>query len=195
MERFLNAVKAEASALDRSRGQPRFATVTSVDTNRPAVRVSLQPEGVLTGWLPVLSPWVGAGWGLSCPPTPGDQVLVVAQEGDSDHGVVIGRAWSDSATTPTTPAGEFWLTHQSGTFIKLTNDGTIRIQGSVFVNGGIFATGDVHAKGNVTINGNMLATGDVSDGHGSVAALRGHYNGHQHGDPQGGLSSVPTPQD
>ena len=51
MDRFLNAVKAHAGALDRGQGQPRFATVASVDPARYAARVSLQPEGVLTGWV------------------------------------------------------------------------------------------------------------------------------------------------
>ena len=77
MDRFLNAIKASAAAMDRAGAQPRFAVVTSVDPTRPAVRVALQPEGVITGWLPVLSPWIGAGWGMSCPPSPGDQVFEV----------------------------------------------------------------------------------------------------------------------
>ena len=114
MERFLNAIKAQSAALDRGTAQPRFATITSVDPTRPAARVTLQPEGVLSGWLPILSPWVGNGWGMSCPPSPGDQVLVLAQEGDAEHGIIVGRAWSDSARTPQAPSGELWLVHQSG---------------------------------------------------------------------------------
>jgi len=58
MDRFLNVLKAHASALDRAQGQPRFALVASVDPARYAARVTLQPEGVLTGWLPILAPWV-----------------------------------------------------------------------------------------------------------------------------------------
>ncbi len=65
MERFLNALKAQAGALDQFVGQPRFGIVTSVDPSSATARVQLQPEGVLTGWLPVLSAWVGAGWGWS----------------------------------------------------------------------------------------------------------------------------------
>lgn len=181
--------------MDRSSAQPRFAIVTSVDPARPAVRVSLQPEGVITGWLPILSPWVGAGWGLSCPPTPGDQVFVLSQEGDADNGVVIGRAWSDSATTPAAPSGELWLTHKTGSFVKLQNDGTIRMQGDVYVTGGIFATGDMRITGNIQTTGNIAASGNVSDAHASMAALRGHYNAHGHPDPQGGTTAPPNQQD
>jgi phage baseplate assembly protein gpV len=171
MQRFLNAVKAQAAAQDRSAGQPRFGVVTSVDPTRPAARVSLQPEGVITGWLPVLSPWIGAGWGMACPPSIGDQVLVLPQEGESDHGVIVGRAWSDQARTPTAPVGELWMVHQSGSFIKLISDGTIQMQGDLHVNG------------------------DVYDRLGSMNRLRQHYDEHTHADPQGGESSTPTPQD
>ena len=37
--------------------------------------------------------------------------------------------------------------------------------------------------------------GDVFDRHGSLAQLRGHYNAHKHGDPQGGMTSAPDAQD
>jgi phage baseplate assembly protein gpV len=156
MQRFLNTIKSHAAALDGAHGQPRFALVTSVDPDRYAARVALQPEGVITGWLPIIAPWVGAGWGMSCPPAPGDQVLVVTQEGSAENGVIVGGSFSDSARPPGTPVGEIWLVHSSGTSLKLVSDGTVRIQG------------DLHVSGN------------VFDYHGSLDQLRGHYNQHCH---------------
>ena len=168
----MNALKSQAGALDQSLAQPRFGTVTSVDPNTATARVLLQPEAVLSGWLPVLSPWIGAGWGMSCPPSPGDQVLVLAQEGDAEHGVIIGRAFSDTASPPPAPAGELWLFHASGSFIKLLNDGTIGMQG------------------NVTITGDLKVAGSISDGHGKLADLRSHYNLHHHIDSRGSQTST-----
>jgi phage gp45-like len=110
-------------------------------------------------------------------------VLVLPQEGHAEHGVVIGRAWSDQARTPPAPSGEFWLVHQTGSFLKLTADGAIRLNGEVFV------------TGNVRVTGNITATGHVRDGHGALADLRTRYNAHTHSDPQGGTSSPPTPRD
>lgn len=176
MDRLLNALKAHASALDRALGQPRFALVVSIDPARYAARVALQPEGVLTGWLPILSSWIGAGWGMTCPPNPGDQVLVLAQEGDGDNGVIVGSSFSDAARSPGGPPGELWLVHSSGSFVKLLNDGTVRVQG------------DLHVVGNV------YATGDISDGYGALSQLRTDYNVHTHPDPQGGSTGLPTPQ-
>ena len=169
MQRFLNAMKSHAAAMDRGAGQPRFGLVTSVDPQRYAARVALQPEGVITGWLPILSGWIGAGWGLVCPPSPGDQVLVLPQEGNAEHGVIVGSSFSDLARPPQgAPAGEFWLVHRSGSFLKLANDGTVQVNG------------DLHVAGN------------VYDAHGSLAQLRGHYNQHTH---PGSASTSPSPQD
>lgn len=171
MQRLLNSLKAQAAALDGAKGRPRFATVVSVDPARHAARVTLQPEGVMTGWLPVLSPWVGAGWGMAAPPMPGQQVLVLPQDGEGEHGVIVGGAWSDASAAPAAPVGELWLVHQSGSFVKLTNDGTVRVNGDLHVNG------------------------DVYDRYGSLDRLRGNYNGHSHSDPQGGSVGTTTAPD
>ncbi len=156
MDRFLNAIKAQAAALDRGQGQARFAIVTSVDPQRYAARVRMQPEGVLTGWLPILTAWMGAGWGMACPPRPGDQVLVLAQEGDAENGVIVGASFSDRARAPAASPGELWLVHGSGASLRLANDGTVRI------------SGDLHVEG------------DVFDRAGSLARLRAHYDAHVH---------------
>ena len=171
MDQFLNALKAQSGAQDAASGRTRFGVVTSVDPEAGTARVTLQPEGVLTGWLPLLSPWVGAGWGMSCPPAPGDQVMVLPQEGDAEHGLIAARTWSKSSAAPATPVGELWLTHKSGSFIRLLNDGRVAVKGDLHVNG------------------------DVYDRHGSLAQLRNHYNMHVHSDPQGGLTAIPDKQD
>jgi phage baseplate assembly protein V len=166
-----NIIKSHASNLDQSAGQVKFAVVTSVNTANHTARVIIQPEGVLSGWLPILSLWVGNGWGMACPPTPGDQVLLVPQEGNVEQGIIVGRVFSVKQASPPAPSGEFWLMHQSGSFLKLSNDGTIRI------------------------NGDLHVAGDVYDRHGSVSALRGHYNSHNHVAGNNQTTSSPTPLD
>jgi uncharacterized protein involved in type VI secretion and phage assembly len=171
MERLLNIIKQHAGALDQGGSQPRFATVTSVNPGAATAKVTLQPEGVLSGWLPVLSPWVGNGWGIYCPPSPGDQVLVLAQEGDAEHGIVIGRAFSNAQMPPSAPVGELWLMHNSGSCIKLQNDGKIQMHGDLYVEG------------------------DIYDRQGSLSRLRGRYDGHTHTDSRGGTTTGPNQQD
>jgi phage baseplate assembly protein gpV len=183
MDRFLNEMKIHAGTLDQRIGQPRFALVSSFDPATYTARVLLQPEGVLSGWLPVLSPWLGAGWGFAAPLPPGTQVLVVAQEGASEQGVVIGAAFSQLAPPPAAAVGEIWLQHQSGSFLKLSNDGSIAGQASQFT-----------LTGNLTVSGNIVASGNVSDKLGTLAVLREDYNAHTHV-VIGTTTSPPAPQD
>ena len=171
MDRLLNAIRMQSAAQDAQGAQPRYGVVTSVDPVAGTARVLLQPDGVLTGWLPVLSPWVGAGWGMTCPPSPGDQVLVLPQEGDAEQGAVVARAWSNKARPPATPLGELWLTHRSGSYLRLLNNGTVSVRG------------DLHVQG------------DVYDKIGPLDRLRQAYNQHLHADPQGGKVSKTDTQD
>jgi phage baseplate assembly protein gpV len=171
MERLLNAIKNQANALVQTQAQPRFGTITSIDPDTGTARLQLQPEGVLSGWLPVLSSWAGAGWGMICPPAPGDQVLVLAQEGAAEHGVIVGRIFSSEQRPPPAPSGELWLVHQSGSYIKLLNDGTVQIGG------------DLHVSG------------DVYDSQGSLSRLRGHYDAHTHTDSRGVVTTTTSQPD
>ncbi len=163
MDSFLNLVKAEAARLDQGTAQPRLGVVASVDSTTYTARVTIQPEGVLSGWLPIAASWVGAGWGLACPPSPGDQVLVLWQEGEAEHGIIVGRLWSSQAAVPDAPSGEFWLVHKSGSFLKLENDGSISSSAATW-----------------THQGNLRVSGDVYDSHGALSGLRGHYDSHVH---------------
>lgn len=171
VDRLMNAMKGQMRGPGRLTGQAKFATVSSVDYDTGNIRALLQPDGVLTGWLPVLSTWVGNGWGMSCPPSPGDQVLVIAHEGDPEQGVVVGRSYSRAQKPPAAPESEMWLVHKSGCSLKLCRDGTVRISGDLRVDG------------------------DVYDRHGALSALRAIYNDHHHTDSRGGSTSPPATQD
>jgi phage baseplate assembly protein V len=166
-----NIIRSHAASLDQTAGQVKFGTVTSVNPNNATARVLIQPEGVLSGWLPVISQWVGNGWGLACPPSPGDQILLVPQEGDVEPGIIIGRVFSVNQMSPAAPPGEFWLVHESGSFFKLSNDGTI------------------------CINGDLHVSGDVYDRKGSLADLRTNYNSHTHTVGSNEITGLPTPLD
>ncbi len=187
MDRLINALKGHAGGLDLGQGQPRFGTISSFDPSTYAARVLLQPEGVLSGWLPVLSPWIGAGWGIACPPSIGDQVLVLSQEGHAEHGIVIGAAYSEQARPPivqggTVPSGEAVVFHASGAYLRLANDG-----------GFIISAADGKQ---VTVIGDLVVTGSISDqngAHKTVADLRSAHNEHVHGGVASGNANTIGP--
>jgi len=171
LDRLSNAIKNHAATLDQSAGQIKFGTISSVNPGNSTARLLIQPDGVLSGWLPLLSQWVGNGWGMVCLPTPGDQVLFVPQEGDMEQGVIIGRCFSAKQVPPAGAIGEFWLVHATGSSIKLCNDGTIQM------------AGDLHVQG------------DIYDRQGPLGALRGHYNAHTHPVAPNQTTGAPSPLD
>ncbi len=176
MDRFWNAVKGRAGGLDGLVGVARFGLVSSYDPANYAARILLQPENILSGWLPILSSWVGAGWGLAAPLTPEDQVLVLMQEADSEHGIIAGCVWSAVDRPLAAPSGELWVQHQSGSYLKLHNDGTIAMKATT-----------------VSISGDLVVTGNIVDqngAHGSLASLRNAYDHHTHPDAQGGNTGL-----
>ena len=147
MQEFLNSIKWIANGLDRQMGHPRIGIVQSVNPNDCTARVFTQPDGTLSGWLPVATQWVGAGWGFVCPPSPGDQVVVVPHDGDADNGIIVGRIYAPqgNARPPPAPSGEFWLVHESGSFIKMLNTGAIQSNGTWNHTGEFTATGAIIA--------------------------------------------------
>lgn len=171
MERLLNSLKMQSHRMDQTQGRPRFATIASIDPVSATARVLLQPEGVLTGWLPILSAWTGAGWGMVCPPSPGDQVFVIGQEADAENGVIVGRAFSSKRPPPPAPDGELWFVHASGSFLKLQSDGTVQIKGDLHVSGEVF------------------------DAEGPLSRLRSAHDRHTHFDSRNGVTTKPDIQD
>lgn len=189
MTHLANAIRRMAAEQDATQGQNRFAVVQSVDPNKHVARVMLQPEHVLTGWLPILTVAAGPGWGMAAQLTPGQQVLVTPDSGDGQHGVILGAVHSEASAPPVaysgtretgtgTPAqpGEWMVRHVSGSCIRLCNDGSIYMQG------------------NINIRGNLHVEGDVSDRIGQLDGLRQHYNQHTHQAPNG-PTGRPTPLD
>jgi phage baseplate assembly protein gpV len=135
-------------------GAPRCGLVTSFNPATYRAKVALQPDGQNTGWLPVLSQWVGAGWGMVAPLQIGDQVLVLPESNDAANGVIVGRYFSDVDTPPNVAAaGEIWLVHASGSSLALKADGSVDIVApNVNVTGTLNVSGDVVIAGKSVLN-------------------------------------------
>lgn len=152
----------------RSQIQPRLGLVSSSNPSTGTVRVVIQPDGILTGWLPVATQKAGDGWGIYCPLGVGDQVLVVPRDGDVNAGIVVGSLFSRKAPPPDASSDEIVISHKSGASIRLSDNGQIRM------------TGDLHVSG------------DIYDQHGSLSHLRGTFNAHTHRGTTSGSTSPPT---
>lgn len=153
--RLIGELKGMAQAIASGRVGCTYGVVTGYDPKAYAVKVTLQPpppdrDDVETGWLPIMSPWVGNGWGFYAPPAKGDQVLILFPEGDIDVGVCIGALYNDKDRPLDVPQGEMWLQHAGGAFVKFLTNGTIASKGTWNHDGDLNATGDVKA-GNISL--------------------------------------------
>lgn len=151
MADWLETIKLHAAKQVAAMGQPRHALVTSVDPVSHAVKVSIQPDGVESGWIPDGALAVN-GLRIACPAEIGSQVLVVPVEGDAEHPVVVARLFDVSITPPTSPAtgqpvqpGEIGIFLDGGTYLHLTKQ-AIYIGGRLVLDGALQASGDVVAS-------------------------------------------------
>ena len=191
---IVDAVRRIAAAHATVAAQPRWGFVTSVDPAGPHVRLSLQPEGTDTGWLPVCIQNAGAGTTFAVIPDLGWMAFVVPDMGYQDSLVVVGFA--PNAITPmplvqnvigtggmpassTAPAvaGEVIVRTKAGTTLRLCANGDVVIR---------------PGSGNLLVDGTVRANGDVYDRHGSLDRLRGNYDAHTHGGVQSGGSNTST---
>jgi len=205
VNKMLNMMRMQSEAAMGSFSHTRIGTVSAYDPNNYAVKVLIQPNNVETGWLPIFSPWVGNGWGLFAPPSIGHMVKVHYQEGNYEAGIVSLRGFNDQDRPLPTPAGEFWLVHSTGSFLKIQNDGSVNIVTHTALTatvggtttltsmGNVVATApNFNLTGDVNVTGNITATGNISDGVRSMAGDRTIYNSHTHNDPQGGTTNAPN---
>lgn len=206
--RMLLAAQMAASG----RASTRVGRVTSYDPVNYCVVVQLMPNGEPTGWLPVVSPWIGNGWGLFAPPSIGDLVEVQFVDDNVESGFVCQRFFNDSDRPLSVQSGEFWLVHKTGAFFKLTNDGKALINGQAEIDAtaptiNITATGNITAQagGNATVQAGGTATIQAPSIilKNAGAALKklctdvfmALYNGHTHtSSAAGSQTSTPTQQ-
>lgn len=205
MHELWNLVKGHAVVAGMMNGQNRWGVVSEIrDTDRGYdARVIMQPDGVGSAWVPVLTAFGGSGWGMVARPSVGMQVLVCPDTGDGQHGIIAGMAYSEQARPPKPPNGfqqqtgttvgdgEWACVSKSGAVIRLCADGTVYIKApTVNVEANVVIRGNLAVQGDISTSSGPSGVGNVSDVHGSVDRLRGNYDRHVHGN-----SGPPTPQD
>ncbi len=181
-----NAVRGQALALSNLRSFNRKGLVSGYDPARHAVKVTLQPEGYETGWMPLGAVWVGAQFGMLAGPTLGDMVEVSFEDGAHDAGAVGLRFFNDEDTPPQVPSGELWIVHASGASAKFTNDGALTFTDPSGVSLTLANSGLAILKGDLLVQGRVTATGE--------GVFKGHtVSAHTHSGVQSGTSQTQPP--
>lgn len=175
-----NLIRREVAAAMTLRGRTRTGLVDSYDPSTHAVKVRLQPENVLSGWIPVGTLRSGNGAGVFFAPNIGDQVVVEPLEGDHDSRVCTLRLYSTVDQPLNVPAGQIWLQDDAGSFVKFDNAGNLSISAasgkvSITASGGeiTLTAPTVAISGNLAVSGGISAQGDVQ---GASISLQNHVH-------------------
>ena len=182
----------------------RPGVVAEADYPKGLVRVKFaEEEEALTAWLPFAAARAGgdASWWA---PEVGEQVLLLAPSGELAQAVVLGSLYSDAHPAPSSGPDKHLVRYSDGAEIEydrenhvlravlpagatgeITVPDRLTITGDVMVTGGVEAAGDVHSDADVTAGVNVEAGAQVEDLQGTMAEMRGTYNGHVHGAPPG----------
>ena len=161
MTGWIDALTLHATMAAGNTAVARHATVTATDASSHAVRVAVQPEGVVSGWIP--DPGLAcASLRIACPTEVGTQVLIVPVEGDAEHPVIVARVFDAVTIPPVSPAtgkpvqpGEVGIFLEGGAFLHMSGNATT-IGGALSVMGTITASGDVVA-GTISLEAHVHA--------------------------------------
>lgn len=205
MSPLLNAVRLQVQRALAEIVVSRQGVVTSYDPDNYAAKVTIQPDGVISGWLPVAAQWIGNGWGMYAPPSVGDLVEVHFVDASLDVGTVQCRIFNDDERPLSVPSGEFWLVHAKTASVKLTNDGKLTVDDGHGASIQLDGTGKivsaasqwthtglvefksaVHFDDNVQVDQTLTANTDVIGGGKSL-------KNHVHGGVQSGGSNTGPP--
>lgn len=202
LQQLLNTMRQQADLAGGARAMVRHGIVSGYDPANYSAKVRVMPEDRETGWLPLVSPWIGNNWGMFAPPSIGDAVEVQFQEDDAEAGYVCQRFFNDSDRPLSVQSGEFWLVHKTGAFFKLTNDGKALINGQVEIDAtaptiNITATANVNvqAGGVATIQAPSIILRNAGTALKKLCTdvFMSLYNGHTHPAP-GGTTGTPNQQ-
>jgi phage baseplate assembly protein gpV len=204
IEHFLNIMRTQALITANGTAQIALGKITNYDPSSFSAQVQLyegdptdnSSQPLVTGWLPISAPAIG----FNLAPNIGDLVLVDFQEGNLNNGIIL-LAVTTGIPTFQTPAGEWWMVHPSGSFIKIMKNGHLSINGQLEID---ITAPTIHitvsgaaniAAGSVAINSTAITMGDLT--HGTLSALMngiaiGVYNSHTHNDPVSGVTGVPN---
>lgn len=197
IDKIVNLMHQKALETLSTFSQTRIGTISTYNPNNYTAQVLIQPDGILTSYLPILTDWVGNGWGAYFAPTVGDLVMCHFMEGDFTSGF-IAKSINNLIDQPPAniPSGECWLVHKTGTFLKFHNDGTIEIKTLDANNNPT----NININGNIVLTGNLTASGDILDNSSgshintnTIRAMRTIYDGHTHGGVSAGGSNTLDP--
>jgi len=145
MHQLLNQMRLQTQIAISNLKTVRMGIISNFDPANYTAQAIIQPQdnqfpqNSNTGWLPLFSPWVGNGWGFFAPPQIGAMCAVHYSESNQSGAFITLCGFNKKFAPLEVDSGECWLVHESGSYIKLTNDGNI------YINAATVQLGDIAA--------------------------------------------------
>lgn len=176
-------LEAKVAELDRRfRNSRQTGTVQAVDTENGVARVKLA-EGDAGDYLTAWIPWKEISAGnitTHIPPSVGQQVDVLSQNGDMTDAVIDFSTHSNANVRPGS-SGDAVI--KLGATVITISDGTATVKTNFIVDGDLSVTGISTLGGNLAINGDKLTHGGTNVG-----------KDHKHGGVKAGTDTTQSPQ-
>lgn len=183
--RIANQMRMQALLAMGKLGAPKYGLVSSYNPQTYEVKVTLQPEVIETGWIPIVSLLAGSAFGVYAAPSQGDQAVVCFQEGDKEAGFCVGFLNSINVVPPPVQSGEVHLIAKPGQFVKLLQDGTIDAQADANTTLTLTPGGNITSKGTWNHTGTFTATGEGTFNGGHTVSQHTHTQpADSHGDTE-----------
>jgi phage baseplate assembly protein V len=157
--------------------------VDSYNPSQHTVRVRIQPDNILTGWMQIATAQIG----LQIAPSVNDPGWVEFHEGEGDAGQFVGSAHNDLNPPPKEiQAGEAYYQNKSGSSLYFKKDGSVT---AIDGNGSSFT---MDGTGNVTQMAGQKITLEAP-----VIVLDGSiwFEGHVYGTAGAGSITIGVPID
>lgn len=123
--------------------------VSSYNGQTHTVKVTLLPEGTLTGWMQIETLQVG----MLVAPNIGDFGWVEFHENDRRAGVFMASVHNNNAPPPQAiEAGEFFYKNAKGQSIYFKNDGTVTLSDGAGSSSELNGQGNINVKANIAVN-------------------------------------------
>lgn len=172
--------------------------VSEVDEVNHCAKVIISPsEDTETTWCSVIEAMASQdGTGTSFLPVVGDHVLIHYYNGSRNSPVIFGGIFSEAMKPPSGgKAGEPSFFHKSGSFVKLTNDGKVVVNGHTEIDITtpklvITTTSEVEITSPAI---NLAKDGGTPDRLVKLSDLKSYINDHIHSNGNAGANTgVPT---
>jgi phage baseplate assembly protein V len=144
----------------------KIGIVTESDPTTMKIRAQIPDlDGMVTYWMPVLTPKAGKDKVYNLPDI-GEEVLLAFLDNGVEQGFCLGSIYNFQDKPPVSSGDKFHITFKDGTVLEYDRHSHIL---TAFVAGTAVITADsITVHGDLTVNGNITATGAIIDAGGNT---------------------------